>query len=270
MYLYFSLSIFNCDYKNGDIVKLEKRNRAWMSHFGRRNCIPLIYWYITKDAIEIEFTIENCTFFFFFFITLLDRSLERCLQNEVLSCQTNEVYSVVAPEGTAGRDQSWHKSRPCSALHKVGNLHFCFNLQGSILCLLVFFHFSERASKGHDTDAAKTTKFETCGCLWVLLQHGQSAELNSHLSSGTDLLGYLYSKHFTSLVFVQLNLFQLWLNIYSFYNIIFFWTEFKIWKYVKKYILCHHVSSFHSVLSWSQIIQFKVYARAINRHLLYG
>lgn len=101
------------------------------------------------------------------------------------------VFSC-GPWGTAGRVQSWHRSRPCSPPHEAENLHFCLNLQGNILCVLVFFHFSERVSKGHDADAAKNAKFEKCGCLWLLPQSRQSAELNNHLSSGRDLLRYLY------------------------------------------------------------------------------
>ena len=59
-----------------------------------------------------------------------------------------------------------------------------------------------------------------------------------HLSSGRDSVGYLHIKSCTSLVlvvFAQMYSFQSQLNIYSFSNNISFWTEMKIWQYVKKY-----------------------------------
>lgn len=159
--------------------------------------------------------------------------------------------------------QSWHRSRPCSPPCEAENQHFCLNLQCNILCVLVFLHFSERVSKGRDADAAKNAKFEKCGYLWLLPQSTQSAELNNHLSSGRDLLRYLY----ILLVLTALHNWTCfnpgWTFILSIILFPFGCEEVKIWYKVKKHFLCDHVSIFsmllHEVILYSFMYMLKLW-----------
>lgn len=165
------------------------------------------------------------------------------------------------PWGAAGRVQSWHRSRLCSPPREAENLHFCLNLQGNFLCVLVFFHFSERVSKGHDADAAKNAKFEKCGCLWLLPQFGQSAELNNHLSSGRDLLRYLYILLVLIAFWTCSN--PSWTFIPSIILFPFGHEEVKVWYKVKKHFLCDYVSIFsmllHEVILYSLMYMLKLW-----------
>lgn len=70
--------------------------------------------------------------------------------------------------------------------------------------------------------------------MWMLMG---IACMYIHLSFGRGLVRYLHIKSCTSfvLVFAQMYLLPFRLNVYSFSNNIFFWTEMKIWRYVNKY-----------------------------------
>lgn len=126
----------------------------------------------------------------------------------------------------------------------------------------------------------KNAKFVKCGCLWLLPQSGQYAELNNHLSSGRDLLRYL----FMLLVLIALHNWTCSSTRWTFILSIIFpfgHEEEKIRYEVKTHFLWDHVYIFpvllHEVMLcslmymlnlWTDISFLQVDSNMLNMYLL--
>lgn len=164
------------------LLSWRRQTNVWMRCTGRYNLIICIYWSIIKSANY------NWKMYYFFPHNSPGQKPSKVSPKQSLFFTDKCSLFSRGPLGDCW--QSWELTQVqihfCSM--QIENLCFCFNLQESVLGLLVFFHISEKKIQKHMMLPGTVSLRNVNACGYCLSVDNMLLWICICLSSGRDLI----------------------------------------------------------------------------------